>query len=455
MPLLKKLFWAYFLLLIFEGALRKWIVPELSAPLLLIRDPVGLLILLEAFRTNKWPHKWSGITGFLAVAILLLCAAQLIVLSNPWTAAVYGLRSYLLPFPVAFAMGENFTAEDLRKFGLCTLWILLPLTALEVAQYMAPPSSFLNKGAYEGGSQLYYIAAHSRASGTFSFVAGPTNYVPLAAAFILYGLLNERIAKKWLLWAAAGAAMLSIPMIGARTVVFELAGVVACMGIATMFGVSQLTKVFKIAAPVTAVFLLVSLLPIFSKAALSFETRFTEANRSEGGSARRAVATRAFAPVQYQLETTDYTKNPIGIGMGRGAAAISKLMTGSVTFITGEGELGRAIAELGPIPGVAFMAFRLILAVFLLAQALGEARNQEPLALLLAPLTLASLLFSVCEQPTEQGFMVMGMAFTLAALKLSSQRALVTSSRNLPRSPLRYSMRRPEQAAPGAGNAFV
>ena len=50
MPFLKKLFWAYFLLLIFEGALRKWILPQLSAPLLLVRDPIALLIIIEASR---------------------------------------------------------------------------------------------------------------------------------------------------------------------------------------------------------------------------------------------------------------------------------------------------------------------------------------------------------------------------------------------------------------------
>lgn len=449
MPLLKKLFWAYFLLLIFEGALRKWIAPGLSAPLLLIRDPVGLLILIEAFRTNKWPAKWSGVSGFLAVGILLLCGVQLIVLGNPWTAALYGVRSYLLPFPVAFVMGENLTAEDLRKFGLWTLWIMLPMTALEVAQYIAPPTSFLNKGAYEGGSQLYYVESHVRASGTFSFVAGPTNYVPLAAAFILYGLMNERIAKKWLLWAATAAAFLSIPMIGARTVVFELAGLVACMGVAALMGVSQLTKVFKILAPVMALFLLVSLLPVFSRAAVSFVARFTEANQIEGGSARNAVTNRAFLPLQYQLENADYTKNPVGIGMGRGAAAIAKLMTGEASFVTGEGELGRVMTELGPIPGVAFMIFRLILAGYLFALALAEARQQEPLALLLAPLTVTSVVFSVCEQPTEQGFMVIGMAFTLAALKLSRERTQTTPARIPRRAPLRYSMRSPEQTGPG------
>jgi hypothetical protein len=363
-----------------------------------------------------------------------------IVVGNPWIAAFYGLRSYLLPFPVAFVMGENLTAEDLRKFGLCTLWILLPMTLLEVAQYVAPPGSILNKGAYEGGGQLFYVEGHTRASGTFSFVAGPTSYVPLAAAFILYGLLNEKFSRKWLLWAGTGAVILSIPMIGARTAIFELAGVFACMGIAAFLGVSQLTKVFKIAVPIFAVFCLVSLLPVFTRAALSLTKRFAEANSMEGGSAGRAVQNRAVVPVLYQLETTDYTRNPVGIGMGQGAAAITKLMNGAVTFTTGEGELGRVMAELGPVPGIAFMVFRLLLALVLMAQALGAARKQEPLALLLAPLTLTALLFAVCEQPTEQGFMVIGMAFTLAAAKLAKRQTVPAPSRSIRQQPVRYSM---------------
>src|SRR5438128_1892579 len=41
---LKRLIWLYFWLLIFEGVFRKWIVPQLANPLLLVRDPVLLLI---------------------------------------------------------------------------------------------------------------------------------------------------------------------------------------------------------------------------------------------------------------------------------------------------------------------------------------------------------------------------------------------------------------------------
>jgi hypothetical protein len=174
----------------------------------------------------------------------------------------------------------------------------------------------------------------------------------------------------------------------------------------------------------------------------------------EGGNARRAVENRAFLPLLYELETTDYTRNPVGIGMGQGAAAISKLMTGTVTFTTGEGELGRVMDELGPIPGVTFMLFRVFLALFLFLQALSEARRLQPLALLLAPMTLSAVVFAVCEQPTEQGFMVIGIAFTLAALKLRKEPATFAGVRNQKRPVVRYSAQ-PKNDQPGAAFKIV
>lgn len=441
-PLLKKLFWLYFLLLIFEGALRKWILPQLSAPLLVIRDPVALWIIVEAYRANKLPQKWTTLMGVLALFLLGLCALQMIVGENPWIAALYGLRSYLLPFPVAFIMGENLDAKDLRNFGVCTLWLLLPLTALEVAQYIAPPTSFLNKGAYEGAGQIYYVEGHVRASATFSFSAGPTNYVPMAAAFVLYGLMSEWFARKWLVWAATAAVVLSIPVIGARVVVYELAGVVAGAGIAAMFGATQLFRSLKIVVPCLVLAFLVSHLSVFSKASGSFKERTNNANASEGGSTRNVVTNRTVIPIEQQLEQTDFTGNTIGMGMGQGANAITKLSTGRVYFAMGENELGRLMGEFGPIPGAAFMVFRLALALILLAQALAQARNHEPLALLLAPITLSALFFSSFEQPTMQGFMVMGVAFTLAALKLGKPLTVPVFPPNARRLPVRYSMRR-------------
>jgi hypothetical protein len=415
MPRLKLLFWIYFFLLIFEGALRKWIFPSLSAPLLLVRDPVGILIIWEAYRTGKWPQKWSAMIGALAAFILALCVLQLIATDNPWFAGIYGLRSYLLPFPVAFIMGENLSDEDLRRFGVVTLWIVLPLTLLEIAQYLSPSGSFLNRGAYEGAEQIAYEGERVRASATFSFVTGPAAFWPFAGAFVLYGFVKDKFAERWLLWASAFALLLSIPIIGSRTIVFEVAGLIACAGIAALCGVSQFVRQLRIAIPLLAVSFLVSLLPIFSEASSSLHRRFLAASSGEG-TLTRTLEKRTFGSIFNTIEQADYLTNPIGQGMGRGAAAISRLMQGSM-FPAGEGEIGRLMFELGSFPGLMFMLFRFALAAVVVVTAMARAREHEPLALLLVPLMLTSVTLDVLEQPTEQGFMVIALAFSLAALK--------------------------------------
>jgi uncharacterized membrane protein YuzA (DUF378 family) len=436
MPLLKKLFWLYFLLLIFEGALRKWVLPGFSAPLLLVRDPVAMLIVIEAYRKNKWPERWAVLIGALTCALLGLCILQLILEDNSWIAAVYGLRSYLLPFPVAFIMGENLDADDLRKFGAGTLWLMLPLAALEVAQYLAPQGSILNAGAYKGAEQIYYVEEHVRASGTFSFVAGPTFYNAIVAALLFYGLMNEKFARKWLLWAAVFALVLSVPVVGSRTLVAELAGIAACGGIATMFGVSQFVKVVKIVIPLLAVYFLVSLLPVFSSAAESLHARSTNAYSSEGG-VRHALVARTSGSIIYALGKVDYSSHPVGIGMGRGAAAVSALSTGKPQFVAGEYEFIRELVELGLIPGVAFSLFRFLLALSLTFSAIKCAQRREPLALLLVTPLFATLCFGTLEQPTDQGFMVICVAFIIAALKLGNRQTAPAPARNLRRMPLR------------------
>lgn len=416
MPLLKKLFWVYFLLLIFEGALRKWLLTPLAAPLLLVRDPVALMIIFEAYRENKWPEKWSAIVGVLSAALLGLCVIQLATGYNPWFAALYGLRSYLLPFPVAFIMGENLDEEDLRKFGYVTLLILLPMTLLEIAQYAAPGDSFLNAGAYAGGAQQDYAAGHVRASGTFSFVVGPAAYGPLAAAFILYGFVNEKVAPRWLLWAAAFALLISVPVIGSRGLVYQLALVAICAAIGALCGVSQLFQSLRYAAPLLVVSFLVTLLPIFSEASVTLRQRFIQASGNEG-SLTHAAQERTFGSMAETIEQTDFLSNPFGLGMGAGAAAVAKLTQADLLFPTGEGELARNLNELGPFPGLFFATFRLLLGLFITAWAVAQARRHEPLALLLLPLTLVSLVLGVLEQPTSQGFMVIGFAFSVAAIR--------------------------------------
>ncbi len=413
---LKKLIWTYFLLLIFEGALRKWILPQLSAPLLLVRDPVALLIIWEAYRTHKWPKQWAGVIGVLAAGMLALCFVQLVVGENPWFVAAYGLRSYLLPFPVAFIMGDVLGEEDLRKFGLCTIWLLLPITVLEVAQYYAGPASVLNKGASEGVKQLDYAFGHVRASGTFSYVTGPTYFLPMAAAFIFYGVVNEKFAKKWLLWAAACALIVGVPVTGSRSQLLLLGSLIVCVAMAASYGVSQLVSSIRVIAALSVVVLLVSQLPGFSDATSTLQARLTMASETEGGT-QGEVTSRVDVPILQAIDSGIASGAWFGGGVGIGSNAVASLLTGSQEFLAGESEIPRVIYEFGVPFGIAFMLFRVLLAVMIAGKAFSRVRDHQPLAWFLVPTVLMLLILGTLEQPTVQGFTVVTLGFSLAALK--------------------------------------
>src|SRR6478736_1933422 len=48
--------WVYFFLLIFEGVFRKWILPQFSDVLLVVRDPVVLVIYMLAIKARLFPR---------------------------------------------------------------------------------------------------------------------------------------------------------------------------------------------------------------------------------------------------------------------------------------------------------------------------------------------------------------------------------------------------------------
>lgn len=419
MPLLKRLFWVYFLLLIFEGALRKWVLPQLSTPLLLVRDPIAFWIIWEAYRTHKWPRNWSLAVGALAIGLVGLCVVQSVVMNPPWFAAVYGLRSYLLPFPVAFIMGANLDREDLRKFGNWALRLLIPLTVIEGFQYYAPSSSIWNAGASSSVTQIGYAGGHVRASATFSYATGPAFFVPLAAAFIFYGLANPGFAKKWLLWAATVALVLAIPLTGSRTLIYELVGIVLCVFVAAFFSVSQFTSSIKVIVALVIIASLVSFLPVFSASTSTLYERFSTANAAEGGTAN-SLNKRILRPFTGPLKDTIAKNNLLGMGVGMGANAVSRLLAGKVDFLAGEEETVRIFYEFGWPCGLAFMLFRLFLAGTITAKALVRARERESLAWVFSPLMFFLVTVGILDQPTEQGFMVIAVGFSLAALRLGS-----------------------------------
>src|SRR3954463_5792714 len=60
---------AYIFMLMIEGVFRKWVVPQLSNPLLIIRDPILIAIYFMALRAHVFPRN-GYLTALYIIAAL-------------------------------------------------------------------------------------------------------------------------------------------------------------------------------------------------------------------------------------------------------------------------------------------------------------------------------------------------------------------------------------------------
>ncbi|UOQ66423.1 hypothetical protein [Hymenobacter volaticus] len=142
--LLKQGVWAYFLLLIFEGALRKWFLPGLATPLLIVRDPLVVWLLFVTWQRGLLPAN-PYMIGMMLIGLLSTFTAVLFGHGNI-AVAIYGARILLLHFPMVFVIGRIFNREDVVKLGKVTLWIAIPMTVLIALQFYSPQSAWVNRG---------------------------------------------------------------------------------------------------------------------------------------------------------------------------------------------------------------------------------------------------------------------------------------------------------------------
>lgn len=416
----KVLIWVYFWLIIFEGALRKWIFPSLSDALLIIRDPVVLLIYFQAIRGGFFPRHWLvrltiglGIFTFLFGCIHVFGGGGYIRI----LVTLYGVRTCFLHLPLIFIIGYVFTKADVIKVGKWCLMLAVPMAFLMVAQYKVDDSHWLNKATLgEDSAQLRAAMGKVRPPGTFSFITGPATFYPLVTAFLIYGVMVARTYSLFLLAAAAGATFLVLPVSGSRTLVLACVLVIGMTAIILVRMPKLIIRFSVWSALIGALGLALFTLPVGREAVESFTARWTEATEFEGqGQGARAGIMRriggGFIEVFDHLDIV-----PIeGFGIGAGTNVGVKLMTGDVGFLLGEVEWTRNVMEAGPILGFAYIGFRLLLTGYLLRLAWVRLREGYPLPWLIMSCSAIHLIIGQTTQPTTLGFMVF-----IAGLSLSS-----------------------------------
>ncbi|MEP6821115.1 MAG: hypothetical protein ABI946_02070 [Chthoniobacterales bacterium] len=413
--------WLYFGLLLAEGALRKWVLPQLASPLLLVRDPVVIVAYFLALRarvfpTNGWVFALTVI-GLLSFGISFVPLYGIFPNSRIFLTAVYGLRCNFLHLPFIFLMATVLRREDVEKIGWWTLVLMGPMAALMVAQFQSSPDSFLNRTSTGEGDMMLAALGKVRTAGPFSFVVGVVYYLALATGFVLWAALKRGVYKNWLLLFAAVSIVIGTAVSGSRSVVGACGVVVASLLLVLIVRPSAVNRLGQTLLVVLILGFVVTKTPIFKEGVKVLSTRFNSVAEAEDTSVSGSLVARFFGEFGDGLFVL--AKAPfLGYGLGVGTNGGSKLLIGQSAFLLSESEWSRVFLESGPVLGLAFIVWRCSLAIRIGFLCLGSVtRERNLLPLLLFSSSFLPMINGQFGQTTILGFGVFVTGLALAARK--------------------------------------
>lgn len=411
---IKILIWVYLALLLAEGALRKWLLPSWSDPLLVVRDPVVLLIYALAlsariFPINRFVLVIAALAGLSAVASVLGGHTNALVIA-------YGVRINYLHLPLIWIMGTVLDRRDVERIGASLLLASIPMTLIMVEQFRSPMGAFINRGvgADEVG-QIFGADGRIRPPGLFAFISGPQLFYPLCAAFFFDEIGGAKRLPWYVLIVCGAAIAVALPVSISRTVMLGTGVVAVAFVCALPFASTKFSGLARSLLLLALIGAGLSRLPAFREGTDVFMMRWDSAESSPGASAWTGVVNRTvsgFTNPAYFMQNEPL----LGHGIGTGSNVGARLTSGEVGFLLAEEEWGKVLLELGPVLGVAFILLRIVLVGWLgwcAWRSLRDDRNALPL-LLFAAMAL-TILQGQWAPPTVLGFAVVGAGLLLGA----------------------------------------
>lgn len=418
---------AFYMALLFEGVLRKWVLPQASNALVFIRDPlmVAICVLYWRLGPSQAARHVLGIAGIGACGLALCAGCQAATSELAWPAVLAGFRNYGLFMPVCCAIRDAFAAEDYRRWLRLNCWLAAPVGVLVALQYRAPPSALIN-AVPGGGNEGVFLVVEDvvRPYGLFSFSLGHSAYAALMAGValaILTGGAGPRFGRTAIAVGLGGIATMGL-FSGSRTYFLLATSVIAMfLATATAFGPARTkTAALGVACAIIGGLVLVAFcLPDVVSVMVE---RQTAAVAAEGSTVDRILE----VVTQFAQEAGEVPVFGYGLGSGTNIAAF--VASGSTNHIMAEYELTRIIEELGPIFGGFYLLLRWSFMIWLAKLAVVAARdgNLQPACFLgfIVPVFLA-------HDITLQNTMI-GIGWFSAGILMSAERVGKEAAATLP-----------------------
>ena len=182
---IQRLFFIFFFYILFEGAVRKWLFPNLSIEVILIRDFLVILMIISGFK-NQIYNLNSMIEKsilFWTILILFWLVVQLIFVDLKFGIALIGIRNWVLYFWFSVLFFRVFNSSNkIEKFISKIVYTIIPISLLVLFQHFLPVEHFINKQI--GVGSIYQFAPGIvRVTGTFSFAYGYGLYISFVTPF--------------------------------------------------------------------------------------------------------------------------------------------------------------------------------------------------------------------------------------------------------------------------------
>lgn len=243
-------------LLIYDGSIRKWLLPGAEQLVFITKDALLLtaLFLWFVLRGGK-PlarlHPWVRLL-FALYAYWVMLRVFSAALPN-LAVGLWGVKSHLLYasvllfLPLAYPKLDDIFAALVRIYP----WVVIPVCSLAFAQVLAPADSFLNQQVKEGTEGVAYFgeAGLVRVTGTFSYISGMAAFVQ--ATCLLGMALYLGGARSRLFLVGLGFAFAALPVTGSRAVV-----AVVMVGAATLLAAAKISGAIGLKTVVRVVFVL-------------------------------------------------------------------------------------------------------------------------------------------------------------------------------------------------------
>jgi hypothetical protein len=359
-------------LLIFEGAVRKWVFPGAQDLIYFAKDVLFLGAYAGFLKERGWQRyrtpSLPALYGALALGVLF----GLLQVFNPnlpnLLVGVLGFKAYFFYVPLLFILPAVFPTDAaltqaLRRY----LLLAIPVCLLGVAQFFSPASSRLNtyaRSAEDFDVVTFGSSTHVRVTATFSFISGFTAYL-LAMSILLLAWLA---ATRWRfrgnkqILAALGLVLLAMLMTGSRGPLLSFTLILPLYWLLAIVRERQSGAIFlRLVAGMIVIGVLVSQLG--GEAVSAFRGRAFGTTEN--------VVERMLVPVQAPFHVLPEV-GLAGLGIGATHQAAMSLAGGKPFFwlrgLAVEVESGRVMIELGPLGFLLVFFSRLYLVFFAFQQ---------------------------------------------------------------------------------------